>query len=223
MLEVSELPISNLTALLPVIFSDPSDVSKDLLNSKAVVVSASAPQAIVEAFVEAFGNCDAHAREIPFVLVADCCGTNDRKKQLVLDVLDEHVPTMISGRLGDIYSTAQRVIEKSEFVVFGKRVAFLEMGKMCNGDTWLPLFHQPIHTQFLKDEITMNHAFNHKKLRVNFNVENSNFNCFLPSHAQIQRRWTLLATSATSAMKRSPSSPKWWWTARRTAPRTSLT
>lgn len=87
---------------------------KDLVNCKAVLVSASAPRAMVEAFVEAF-NDDAPSNEFPFILVADNCGTNDRKKQLVLDVLDEIVPTVVSGRLGDIFSVAQGVIEKSKW------------------------------------------------------------------------------------------------------------
>lgn len=95
--------------------SDPADVAKDLNNCKAVVVSASAPQPILDAFMEHFDQNARSSTEIPFVLVADYCGTNDRKKQLILNILEEFVPTVISGRLGDIYSVAQRVIEKSEF------------------------------------------------------------------------------------------------------------
>ena len=90
-------------------------MKKDLANCKAVLVSSSAPQVMVEAFIEAF-NDEPPSSEFPFVLVADNCGTNDRKKELVVDILDEIVPTVVSGRLGDIVSVAQGVIEKSKWL-----------------------------------------------------------------------------------------------------------
>lgn len=91
--------------------SDPDDIPKDLSNCKAALLDVSAPQIIVEAFIDHFNNV---CPNIPLVLVASNCGVNDRKKDLLLRVLDELVPTVISGRLGDIFAVSQGVIEKSE-------------------------------------------------------------------------------------------------------------
>ena len=104
-------------SLPPSLPPDPDDVATDLSNSKAVVVDVSAPQAIVEAFLVEFSTAAMETREIPFILVASNCGINDRKKELALRILEQTVPTMISGRLGDIYALGQAVVEKSELCV----------------------------------------------------------------------------------------------------------
>ena len=86
-------------------------MAKDLSNCKAVVVDVSAPQCILEAFVEQYNSI---SLDIPYVLVASNCGANDRKKELMLSILEDTAPTVITGRLGDIVAVAQSVIEKSE-------------------------------------------------------------------------------------------------------------
>ena len=70
-----------------------------------------APQSLIETFIEEFaiGSC-------PLVLVTSQSGTNDRKKDLAVRVIEENGPTLITGRLGDIYTVAQAIEEKSECV-----------------------------------------------------------------------------------------------------------
>lgn len=68
---------------------------------------------IVESFLDHFkvGSC-------PLILVTSDCGTNDRKKSLALRIIEESGPTVITGKLGDIYAVAQAVIEKCMLNVF---------------------------------------------------------------------------------------------------------
>ncbi len=74
-------------------------------------MDAGAPQVILEAFLEKYENL---CMGIPVVLVVSDCGVNDRKRKLVVDMLDDIVPTVITGRMGDIFAVAQSVIEKSK-------------------------------------------------------------------------------------------------------------
>ena len=74
-------------------------------------MDASAPQVILEAFLEHTDNLPPHT---PIILVASNCGVNDRKKEMVMRILDEVIPTVISGRQGDIFVLAQAIREKCE-------------------------------------------------------------------------------------------------------------
>lgn len=72
----------------------------------------SAPQVIVESFIHNFklGNT-------PLILVTSDCGTNDRKKELAMRIIEESGPTVITGRLGDIYAISQVLVEKGTILV----------------------------------------------------------------------------------------------------------
>ena len=89
------------------VHTDPADIVKDLTNAKAVVVDVSAPHVIIESFLDHF-----KVDSCPLILVTSDCGTNDRKKALALRIIEESGPTLITGKLGDIYAVAQSVIEK---------------------------------------------------------------------------------------------------------------
>ena len=75
------------------------------------MLDVSAPQSLIETFIDEFdvGSC-------PLVLITAQSGTNDRKKELAVRVIEESGPTLITGRLGDIYAVAQAIEEKSECV-----------------------------------------------------------------------------------------------------------
>lgn len=92
----------------PLITEDWRDIEKDLTNSKVVVVDLSAPQAMVEAFME----CYKPASDLPLVLVCSQAGSNDRIRLLGYRIIEKLGPTFINGRLGDIYAMAQIVLEK---------------------------------------------------------------------------------------------------------------
>ena len=68
-----------------------------------------APQKLIDTFIDEFriGSC-------PLVLVTSQSGTNDRKKELAVRLIEEKGPTLITGRLGDIYAVAQAIEEKSK-------------------------------------------------------------------------------------------------------------
>ncbi len=85
------------------------DMDKDLSNCKAVLVDVSASRILVEAFIEEYvpGQC-------PLVLVTSECGSSDRRKELAQRVIEENGPTVISGRLADIYSVSQDILEKGK-------------------------------------------------------------------------------------------------------------
>ena len=102
----------SLSLLSDITLTDPADIPKDLANCKAVVLDVSAPQNIIETFIDEFaiGSC-------PLILVASQTGTNDRKKDLAVRVIEDSGPTLITGRLGDIYAVAQAIEEKSEWFV----------------------------------------------------------------------------------------------------------
>ena len=44
-------------------------------------------------------------------------GSNDRKKGLAQRIIDESGPSVITGRLGDIYAVAQDVLEKGTSLI----------------------------------------------------------------------------------------------------------
>ncbi len=97
----------NLTSFL----TDPEDVERDLEVCKAVLVDVSAPQSIVEAVIDKFElGCK------PLILVASDCGTNDRKKDLAMRVIEENGPNFITGKVVDICTLARARAEKCEFV-----------------------------------------------------------------------------------------------------------
>ena len=73
----------------------------------------SAPQSLIETFIEEFA-----VGSYPLVLIASQTGTNDRKKELAVRVIEDKGPTLITGRLGDIYAVAQAIEEKSEYTVY---------------------------------------------------------------------------------------------------------
>ncbi len=95
--------------------SDPEDIEKDLEVCKAVLLDVSAPQAIVEAFIEKF-----ELGSKPLILVASDCGTNDRKKDLAMRVIEDSGPNFITGKVVDIYTLARAHAEKSKI-----RILFL--------------------------------------------------------------------------------------------------
>ena len=76
-----------------------------------------APQKLIDTFIDEFriGSC-------PLVLVTSQSGTNDRKKELAVRLIEEKGPTLITGRLGDIYAVTQAIEEKSECVCVCVRV-----------------------------------------------------------------------------------------------------
>ncbi|XP_064399991.1 uncharacterized protein LOC135346330 isoform X2 [Halichondria panicea] len=92
----------------PLITEDPEDILRDLDVCKAVVLDMSAPQVIVEAFIANF-----ELGSKPLVLVASECGTNDRKKDLAMRVIDESGPNFITGKLVDIFTLSGARNEKS--------------------------------------------------------------------------------------------------------------
>ena len=73
---------------------------------------------MIEAFLD--NNGDSMNKSTPVVLVASNCGVNNRKKELLLSILDEHDVhvSMISGRLGDVYALGQAAVEKSKLFSF---------------------------------------------------------------------------------------------------------
>ena len=74
-----------------------------------MLVDINAQQSLVESFIEQFA-----VGTLPLVLVTCQSGTNDRKRDLAVKVIEESGPTLITGRLGDIYAVSQAVEEKSE-------------------------------------------------------------------------------------------------------------
>ena len=89
--------------------TDPEDIERDLDICKAVIVDVSAPQIIIEAFLEKFEvGCK------PLVLVASDCGTCDRKKDLAEQIIQRSGPNFITGKLVDIHTLAMVVMEKCE-------------------------------------------------------------------------------------------------------------
>lgn len=84
-------------------------MEKDLSVCKAVIVDTSAPQVILEAFIDYYEvGCK------PLILVASECGTNDRKKDLALRIIHESGPSFITGRLVDIFTLSMSQSEKGE-------------------------------------------------------------------------------------------------------------
>lgn len=83
------------------------DMDKDLSNCKSVLVDVSSPRDLVEAFIEEFipGTC-------PLVLVTSDAGSSDRRKDLAQRVIEESGPTVISGRVADIYTIAGDIMER---------------------------------------------------------------------------------------------------------------
>ncbi len=83
---------------------------RDLNVCKAVVLDVSAPQVIVEAFINHF-----ELGSKPLILVASECGTNDRKKDLALRVIEESGPNFITGKLVDIFTLSGARNEKCKY------------------------------------------------------------------------------------------------------------
>ena len=84
-------------------------MEKDIQNSKAIVVDTCASRDLLEAFLEHYvlGQC-------PLMLVASQAGSNDRRKELAQRIIADCGPTVITGKLGDIYAVSQDVIEKGK-------------------------------------------------------------------------------------------------------------
>ena len=87
-------------------------MEKDLKNCRAVVVDVSARHDLIEAMLKCFALRD----ELCVVLAATQVGSNDRKKQLAMRLIDECGPSLVTGRLGDIYALGQVVSEKGTYI-----------------------------------------------------------------------------------------------------------
>ncbi len=90
------------------------DMEKDLANCKSVLVDASAPRDLVEAFIDEFVP-----GKRPLVLVTTEAGSSNRRKDLAQRVIEESGPTVISGKLADIYAVSQDIMEKGGLQTVG--------------------------------------------------------------------------------------------------------
>lgn len=78
-----------------------------MCDCKAVLIDVSAREAMVEAVI------DHHIVGVaPLVLVVTNCGTDDKRKTLARKVIEKCEPTLVTGRLGDIYALGQDVSER---------------------------------------------------------------------------------------------------------------
>ena len=56
-------------------------------------------------------------------------GSNDRKKEIAQRIIDDSGPSVITGRLGDIYAVSQDILEKGMYsVVYQEYVCVLGEG-----------------------------------------------------------------------------------------------
>lgn len=62
--------------------------------------------------------------ELPVVLVASHSGSNDRKRDLVVKLMQAVKVTMISGRMGDIVAVSQALQEKGAECLFYRILHF---------------------------------------------------------------------------------------------------
>lgn len=85
------------------------DVKELISDCKAILVDMSAKQAYIEEFMQ-----EHISGLVPVVVVVSNCGTNDKKKALARQLIEKCEPTILTGRLGDIYALGQDITERGK-------------------------------------------------------------------------------------------------------------
>jgi hypothetical protein len=84
-------------------------VVKDLRNCRAVVVDVSAPTNLIVALMEYFDPTG----DILMVVASTQVGSNNRKRDLTVQLVDRCGPSLIVGRMADIYTLGQVMVERA--------------------------------------------------------------------------------------------------------------
>lgn len=91
----------------PYTLIDVDDIKELITDCKAILVDMSAKQAYLEEFMQ-----EHISGLVPLVVIVTNCGTNDKKKALARQLIDKCEPTLVTGRLGDIYALGQDITER---------------------------------------------------------------------------------------------------------------